>query len=50
MIVYYYGFEIRPTVKGIFVSRRNDSRFSDDIVFSTMGSAQIWIEKAVGLI
>ena len=49
MILYYYGFEIRCSVKGVFVSGRGDTRFSDCLDFKTLSEAYTWIEKTVGL-
>ena len=48
-IDYYYGFEIRGTPKGIFVSGRNDSRCGDSLQFNTVNEALTWIMKTVGL-
>ncbi len=48
-IDYYYGFEIRYTPKGIFVSGRNDSHYGDSLQFNTVCRAFAWIRKAVGI-
>ena len=48
-IDYYYGFEIRGTPRGVFVSGRNDSRYGDGFHFNTAGEAFAWIMKTVGL-
>jgi len=49
MILYYYGFEVRCLTKCVYVSSRNDSRYSNSFPFKTLGEAYTWIDKVAGL-
>ena len=46
---YYYGFELRLTPKGVYVSGRNDSRYGSALRFDFFEDARAWIEETVGL-